>query len=475
MRKIKEMLGTSFKTVIFIIATIIWSVFVYAIDGEWLYFVPLIAGDVLFWETISWQFWKKKKKEQTKTDKKDSSVIRIINIIMSTLLIAVFLIIVFVASWTWKIIVIIILIRMFNIIRKPGAYKELKSWNNAIIFAIVAASILRMFLIEAYTIPTSSMEKSMLVGDFLFVSKVAYGPRVPMTPLAFPLVHHTIPGINQKSYSEKIKLPYHRMKGLGNIKRNDCVVFNWPAEKEGRPVDKKENYVKRCVGIPGDVLELKNADLFVNGAPQEEFDGMKKQWQYNITTQEGRGLNQEMLYKKFDITEGGYGRNRNEYNLILTNSSRDALNNFSNVTTMERRVEKKGKYSDYIFPHDPNYAWNIDNFGPITIPASGSTIELSVSNLSIYKDIIERYENNKLEVIDDKIYINDTVTTSYTFGMNYYWMMGDNRHNSADSRFWGFVPENHIVGKALFVWMSYDGNAKGLKKIRWNRLFRSVK
>jgi signal peptidase I len=420
MKKIKEILGTSFKVVMFIIATILWSIFVYTIGGEWLYFMPLIAGDVLFWETISWQFWKKKKK---KAKKKKS---------------------------------------------------EVRSWVDAIGFAVIAATILRTFLIEAYTIPTSSMEKSMLIGDFLFVSKTAYGPRVPMTPIAFPLVHHTMPVGGGKSYSESVQLPYHRMKGLGDIERNDCVVFNWPAETLGRPVDKKENYVKRCVGIAGDVIELIDAQLIVNGEPQQEFEGMKKQWHYDVSTK-GTGLNPNILYEKYDITEGGYGRNKNEYNLTLTNESRDALSKFPNITSVKKQVEKAGQYAEYIFPHNPNYKWNVDNFGPITIPAAGVEIDITTENLPLYKDIIERYENNKLEVVEEKIYINDKLATTYTFSMNYYWMMGDNRHNSADSRFWGFVPENHIVGKALFVWMSWDKNAKGLKKIRWNRLFRSVK
>tara|TARA_B100000427_G_C15478750_1_gene581929 strand:- start:182 stop:1444 length:1263 start_codon:yes stop_codon:yes gene_type:complete len=420
MKRLKKILGKSFKVVLFIIATIIWSLFVYAIDGEWLYFMPLIAGDVLFWETISWQFWKKNK---AKPKKKKS---------------------------------------------------EIRSWFDAILFAVIAATILRTFLIEAYTIPTSSMEKSMLVGDFLFVSKVAYGPRVPMTPVAFPLVHHTMPIFGGKSYSEIIKIPYHRMKGIGTIERNDCVVFNWPSEELGRPVDKKENYVKRCVGIPGDVLELRNADLFVNGKPQEEINGMKKQWHYEVTT-ERNGLNPKILLEKYDITEGGYGRNRNEYNLTLTDFNRDALRTFPNVKEVKRIVEKEGEYANYIFPHDEKYKWNVDNFGPITVPSQGETIKLSTKNISIYKDIIERYENNQINVINEDIYINEELVNSYTFSMNYYWMMGDNRHNSADSRFWGFVPENHIVGKALFIWMSWDKNAKGIKKIRWNRLFRSVK
>jgi signal peptidase I len=359
--------------------------------------------------------------------------------------------------------------------KKPKKKKsEVRSWIDAIGFAVIAATILRTFLIEAYTIPTSSMEKSMLIGDFLFVSKVAYGPRVPMTPIAFPLVHHTMPIGSGKSYSEVVKLPYHRMKGLGEIERNDCVVFNWPAETLGRPVDKKENYVKRCVGVPGDKIELIDAQLMVNDATQEEPRGMKKQWQYDVSTK-GTGLNPNILYEKYDITEGGYGRNKNEYNLTLTNESRDAIQNFTNVNYVKRQFEKAGNYAEYIFPHDKNYKWNNDNFGPITVPAAGETVSITTKNISIYKDIIERYENNKLEVVDGEIYINDKVATNYTFAMDYYWMMGDNRHNSADSRFWGFVPENHIVGKALFVWMSWDKNAKGLKKIRWKRLFSSVK
>ena len=420
MKKLKEILGKFFTIVAFIAFTIAWTVFVYVLEGEWLYFIPLFVADYLFWETLNYKFWKKR----VKKEKKKKS--------------------------------------------------EVSSWIDAITFAVIAATLLRTFLIEAYTIPTSSMEKSMLIGDFLFVSKVSYGPRVPMTPIAFPLVHHTMPIGGGKSYTEAVQLPYHRMKGFGIVERNDCVVFNWPAETLGRPVDKKENYVKRCVGIPGDKIEVIDAQLMVNDAPQEEPEGMKKQWHYDVSTK-GTGLNPNILYEKYDITEGGYGRNQNEYNLTLTNESRDALSKFPNVTSVKKQVEKAGKYADYIFPHDENYKWNVDNFGPITIPAAGATINITTENLSIYKDIIERYENNRLEVVAGEIYINDKVANTYTFNMNYYWMMGDNRHNSADSRFWGFVPENHIVGKALFVWMSWDKNAEGLKKIRWNRLFRSVK
>ncbi|MBC8265455.1 MAG: signal peptidase I [Flavobacteriales bacterium] len=412
----------------FLLFTIAWTIFVNAIDGEWLYFIPLFVGDHLFWHTFNYTFWKKREK-------------------------------------------------------KPKKQKsELRSWFDAILFAVIAATILRTFLIEAYTIPTSSMEKSLLIGDFLFVSKISYGPRVPITPLAFPLVHHTMPFFGGKSYSESVKLPYHRMKGLSDanknssigVERNDCVVFNWPAETLGRPIDKKENYIKRCVGLPGDKIEVIDGQLMVNDALQEEFEGMKNQFQYTVKTK-GTGLNPKILYEKYDITEGGYGRNQNEYMLTLTNKSRDAIATFPNVESISKRVKEKNKFEEYIYPHSKNFSWNEDNYGPLIIPKAGITINLTTENLPLYKDIIERYEGNTLKVVGGEIVINKEVATSYTFKMNYYWLMGDNRHNSADSRFWGFVPENHIVGKALFIWMSWDKNAKGLKKVRWNRLFDGVK
>jgi len=417
---IKEILGSYFKIVAFLLFTIIWTIFIYLIDGEWLYFIPIIVADVLFFETISWQFWKKKKKKK----KKNKS--------------------------------------------------EIRSWLDAILFAIVAATLLRTFLIEAYTIPTSSMEKSMLIGDFLFVSKVAYGPRVPMTPLAVPLVHHTIPGTKKKSYSERIQLPYHRMKGIKEIQRNDCVVFNWPAEKLGRPIDKKENYVKRCVGLPGDTIEFIKSKLIVNNSPQEEVKGMKRQWHHTVKTT-GSSLNPEILYKKYDITEGGYGRDKNEYILTLTDQNKEALQKMQSIKSIKRNTEETGVYADYIFPYNEGYAWNTDNYGPIIIPKKGSNVSINTNNLYLYKDVIERYEGNSIKIINDTIYINNKITNSYTFKMNYYFMVGDNRHNSADSRFWGFVPEDHIVGKALFIWMSWDKNAKGLNKIRWERLFTRVR
>ena len=408
------------KIVLFLVFTIVWSIIVYLFNGEWLHFIPLVVADVLFFETINWQFWKKKEKKEKKKK------------------------------------------------------SELRTWVEAIAFAVVAAHILRTFFIEAYTIPTSSMEKSMLIGDFLFVSKLAYGPRVPMTPVAVPLVHHTIPGTKKKSYSEIVKVPYHRMKGLGDIKRNDCVVFNWPAEKLNRPVDKKENYVKRCVGIAGDKIEIVNGQLMVNDEPQAEPEGMKKQFTYNVKTK-GSGLNPKLLYKKFDITEGSRGSNMNEYNLFLTDEALKGLNEFKNVKSITQNIDTTYNSPQYYFPNNNDHLWNIDNYGPILIPKKGSSIDLTMENIDLYKDIIEIYEENTLKISENNIYINDSLTSSYKFKMNYYWMMGDNRHNSADSRMWGFLPENHVVGKALFVWMSWDKNGKGLNKIRWDRLFSSVK
>jgi len=429
---------------------ILWTLFVYLIGGEWLYFFPLFVADYLFWETFNYTFWKKR----VKKEKKKKSQIR--------------------------------------------------SWVNAIGFAVIAATLLRYFLIEAYTIPTSSMEKSMLIGDFLFVSKVSYGPRVPMTPISFPFAHHTMPFLGGKSYSEAIKLPFHRMKGLGSIKRNDCIVFNWPAEKLGRPIDKKENYVKRCVGIPGDVIRVINGQLMVNNNPQQEPEGMKKQAKYTISS--GTTLNEKLLYEKYDINTNhniiwGHGEWNSDFQATWPNYSFNAtedvykeLKKLPYLKGIVKQVNGTREGSNIFAPppgyrvnqSNPSgflrknpYKWNEDNYGPITIPAAGDTIKLTTENLPLYKDIIKRYEGE--EMGDNKRFkniesiISEKGSALYIIKMNYYWMMGDNRHNSADSRFWGFVPENHIVGKALFVWMSWDTRGEGFNKIRWNRLFRSVK
>ena len=348
--------------------------------------------------------------------------------------------------------------------KKKSATRE---WVDAIVFAVVAATFIRMFTIEAYTIPTSSMEKSLLIGDFLFVSKLSYGPRIPNTPLSFPFAHHTMPLTkNTKSYLDWIKWDYNRLPGFGKIKNNDVVVFNYPME-DFRPVDKRENYIKRCIAIPGDTLLIVDKQVYLNSNANTNPPDM--QFAYNVKT-DGTGFNPKNL-KKLDITEGSPITNLGEWSLRMTKPVAEKVKEFDNVLSVEEANMGKDVFADYIFPHTPAYPWNVDNFGPLVIPKKGATIELTAKNLPIYERIITIYEGNTLDTSTGKILINGKEANSYTFEMDYYFMMGDNRHNSADSRFWGFVPEDHIVGKAVFIWLSLDKNESFLKKIRWSRLF----
>ncbi len=382
---------------------------------------------------------------------------------------------------------------------------QVREWTDAIIFAVVAASIIRIFMIEAYTIPTSSMEKSLLVGDFLFVSKMSYGPKLPNTPIAFPFVHHTLP-LTQftKSYLEWIEWPYYRFPGFTTIKHGDVVVFNYPdgdtvALKQqtqsyyglvrqlgreriwndqfnfgdivSRPVDKRENYIKRCIGLPGDSLQIINEVVNINGKPLD-FPELS-QFKYAVKT-DGNPINKRVL-SKLDITEEVGLTDSGDQEITLTTESAAKLKELPNVLSVTKIIQPKDFWQPYIFPFDSAYPWNVDNFGPIYIPKSGATVKLTLANLPLYDRIITAYELNKLAVKNGKIFINDKETTTYTFKMDYYWMMGDNRHNSADSRFWGFVPVDHIVGKAVFVWLSLDNNKSFFEgKIRWSKLFRSV-
>jgi signal peptidase I len=383
----------------------------------------------------------------------------------------------------------------------------IREWTDAIIFAIIAASIIRIFLFEAYSIPTSSMEKSLLVGDFLFVSKIAYGPRSPMTPLAFPFVHHTMPlSQTTKSYFEWPKLKYFRFPGLSKIKRNDAFVFNFPdgdtlslkfqseisyhslvrrygrervlndshtfGEIISRPLDKRENFIKRCVGMPGDKLEIKDQQIYIDDKPIKQ-KGIQ-QFKYRVTT--NGNIISNRIKEKLNITEKIYSSGQNQFIITLTNEGASKLKNASNVKSVSKIIDPKGQWDSSVFPFVSTYKWNIDNFGPIIIPKEGESIDINISNLCLYKRIITAFEGNKLNIKNGNIYINDKVATKYTFKQNYYWAMGDNRHNSADSRLWGFVPEDHVVGKASFVWFSLDKNKSLFNgKIRWSKLFRVVK
>ncbi len=353
--------------------------------------------------------------------------------------------------------------------QSSGRKSKTREWIDAIIFAVVAATIIRTFFIEAFTIPTPSMEKTLMVGDFLFVSKVNYGARTPMTPLSIPFMHQEIPLFGGKSYSEAWKLPYYRLPGFADVERNDIVVFNYPMEDD-RPIDKQTHYIKRCVGIAGDSLKVVDRVLYVNG--KKAMQPKKSQYVYDIKTS-GSGLSERVL-RKNDITDGGPAYSPGEYRFCLTQSAVAELKKLPNVSSMEVMTMPRGQYEDYIFPYDPKLKWNMDNFGPVYIPKKGVTITINSDNISIYKRVITVYEGNTLEERDARIFINGKESNTYTFKQDYYFMMGDNRHNSADSRFWGFVPEDHIVGKAVFIWMSWDTNGSFLSKIRWSRLFNVI-
>ncbi len=412
-----------------------------------------------------------------------------------------------------------------------GPVHFVMSWVDALVFALVAVYFINLFFFQNYVIPSSSLEKSLLTGDYLFVSKVSYGPRIPETPLTMPLTQHTMPIYNCKSYIEWPHWDYRRVKGLGKIQLNDIVVFNFPAGDticsaqqyqaydyyqlcyqigyqtypqrpnpdslsqellplyfntiyqagkqlieanpqeygliDTRPTDRRENYVKRCVGLPGQTLQIKDRTIYINGKANKEPDNVQYTYKLKLkrhfTDEEMQewGITMEELK---DLNNYGY--------MPMTNKTADILKKRPDI--VESITLNTDANELDIYPLNGNMHWTRDNYGPIWIPKKGESIELTLKNLPIYERPIRTYEGNKLEVKDGKIFINDKETTKYTFKLDYYWMQGDNRHNSLDSRYWGFVPEDHIVGKPIFIWWSSDPDRGGLSGIRWSRLFRFV-
>lgn len=369
--------------------------------------------------------------------------------------------------------------------KKPkGFFRE---WGDAILFAVVAATLIRWATFEAYTIPTPSMEHSLLVGDYLFVSKLHYGPRTPQTPLQVPLTHQTIWGTDLKSYSDAIQLPSYRLPGFSAIKSGDVVVFNVPFENE-HPADLRTNYIKRCIAVAGDVLEIKDTQVYLNGKSMP--NPPQSQNRYFLQTNEPirDKFFQEQGISDFNNPTGIPQLQFSQYGpAYIVDATPPAAAYFRQQPFIKNVIQDKspaGQAELDVFPNNPDYpqstptparAWNRDNYGPLQIPKQGQTVQLTPENSPIYEKIILRYEHNEGITVDKGVIKqNGQSLTSYTFKQNYYFMMGDNRHDSLDSRYWGFVPEDHIVGKAVLIWMSVDPYADFLHKIRWSRLFNII-
>ena len=468
---------------------------------------------------------------------------------------------VWVKSW-WGLIVVPFIFDIYITKKVPWSFwkksknptvRSVMSWVDAIVFALVAVYFVNIYIFQNYQIPSSSLEKSLLVGDFLYVSKMSYGPRVPNTPLSMPLAQHTLPIINTKSYIEWPQWEYKRVPGFGKVKMNDIVVFNFPAGdtvavnyqqtdfydnivyREGkrlypnqinmdslsrqqqrivydlyrnagrkyvlshpeefgkliyRPVDRRENYVKRCVGLPGDTLEIRDAQVYIDGKPLENPEDMQLNYlvqttgpyitedmfrELGISKDDQAMVTNESLLMEMGLTHrDAQGRLAPTYDLPLTKKMLETLS--ANKKLVSRIVMEPEMFTGQMYPLNLYTKWDRNNYGPIWIPKKGATIKLTEDNLPIYERPIRAYEGNTLEVKEDGIYINGKKTDEYTFKMDYYWMMGDNRHNSADARSWGFVPEDHIVGKPIVVWLSLDKDRGWFDgKIRWNRIFKWVK
>ena len=473
--KKKEKLNPAVQWAKFIVVTLLYLAFLYWVKSWWgLLVIPFIY-DVYITKRIRWQWWK------------DS----------------------------------------------VGFVRTVMSWVDALVFALVAVYFINQFFFQNYVIPSSSLERSLLTGDYLFVSKVSYGPRIPQTPLTMPLTQHTMPVIGTKSYIEFPHWDYRRVKGLGHVQLNDIVVFNYPAGDtilteqqyqteyyrmvydlgqeiyaqtfgnpdfstlnkiqihnlydevyslgrrylannpnefgsiDSRPTDRRENYVKRCVGLPGQTLQIKNHIVYLDGKPNKEPDNVQYTYRVKLRERLPEELMDELGISMEALTQ------LNMFGVIpLTNHAARTL-------AQRKDIVDSIAYNDVaptgeVYPRNANTGWTRDNYGPVWIPKKGESIRLTMDNIAVYERPIRVYEGNDLVVKNGQFYINGKLAHSYTFKLDYYWMMGDNRHNSADSRYWGFVPEDHIVGKPIFIWWSHDPDHKGFSGIRWNRLFTLV-
>lgn len=390
------------------------------------------------------------------------------------------------------------IIKKIRIYHKPSIFLEV---FLIIIFALLITLAIRTLFFEAYKIPTPSMEKTLLAGDFIIVSKINYGPKLPMTVLSLPFLPSFLPN-GHVTYSKVIQLPFKRLKGTEKIKRNHIIVFNFPegdtivvqypgqnyhslVRQYGRdyilshfkiidtPIDKRDNYIKRCIGTPGDTIQITDNLVIVNGEILKEQETYQFKYYVRIKyANEAKEIFNQIGIKNIDVS---YNPQNSLYLVPLSIEKMNLLKSKKAVQSIQRYLEPRLAYRNTkVFPHSLNYPWSSDNFGPLWIPSKGKTVALNIINLPLYFRIIETFEKNKVEIKGDSIYINDKFADSYTFQMDYYFVLGDNRHNSADSRFWGFVPENHIVGKAVFIWFSKDPE-NGLKGIRKDRMFKFIK
>jgi len=426
-------------------------------------------------------------------------------------------------------------------VSKRTKYVDNISFSNferslgSLVFAVVIATIVHNYILQPFVIPTGSLEKTLRVGDFLLVSKFHYGARIPSTVISFPMVHDTIPILKTRSYLKEPQLPYIRIPGFQEIKNNDIVVFNWPADtvrkffvkEKGviKPRDKKSNYVKRAIGVPGDSLEIKDGIVYLNGQENKLPERAKPLYTYKIFSKDGvsssklKNLEIDGFIRKFiirNLSQESYNSlkanilsisntNENEYliytddqgipikkvrelnidireiidnerELSLTFNDANKIRNSNEFDTIFRSIEKTNYINSVFFPGNKRFNWNNDQLGPIYIPKAGEKIKLTIDDLPLYKKIIRDYENNEVEVVDNNIYINGEISSNYTFKQDYYWMMGDNRYNSEDSRVWGFVPFDHVLGKPVFIWMSIDGLFNGISnwKFRWDRVFTTI-